>query len=119
MMKSDKNELIQKSKVQEKELSELSEEIAKLKQTNVSKAKELKQIAKIIKSKESDLEIVNQENCKLKASREVAFTTQQNLLNEKKKNETNDPKFSCRICEEMFDTKVKLSEHVAEEHQHK
>ena len=79
----------------------MSEEIAELEQT---KAEELKQIAKLIKSKESDLEIVIQENCKLKANLEEAFTAQQNLLNEKKKNDTNDPKFSCRICEKTIDT---------------
>ena len=115
-LKSDKNNILQKSKVQEKELSKLSEEITKLKETNKSYNKELKQSAIIVASKEKDLEKVNKEKQEFKDSLEKVFTEQQKLMNEKKK-EIIDLKFSCRICEHIFDTKVELSDHVIEEHQ--
>ena len=53
----------------------------------------------------------------MKASLEKVVTEQQKLKNEKKKDDIINLKFSCRICEQIFDTKVKIGDHVTEEHQ--
>ena len=64
----------------------MSEEISKLEQANKDKDKDLKQSAKIVKAKERDLDIVNQEKQELKANLEKVFTEQQKLMDEKEKN---------------------------------
>ena len=115
-IKSDKNKLSQKSKIQEEELASMSEKMSKLEQLSKSTGKELKQSVKVIESKDRDLARVIQENGNLKADLEKALDEKEKLLSDRI-NDAIASNILCRFCEKTFNDKDKLNEHIRELHQ--